>query len=206
MGKPTTTQPQTRTQQILYSLASHSLSALEALGENLIRHQEGYFDRGILHGNTWRFDREEARGVARRCKRGDKQKFYSMLAHLKKEGFIQNKKDTAGPLLWFITPSGRKKLDALKSSPTKRMRTIYPTTDGGALSIVAFDIPETRRRYREWISEVLGILNYQRIQKSVWAGTTKIPEDFIADAHRYKVFEYLDIFEVGKRGTLQKRM
>ena len=42
------------------------------------------------------------------------------------------------------------------------------------------------------------------IQKSVWQGTTKIPEDFLQDLNDLKIIDFIEIFQISKKGSLEK--
>ena len=82
--------------------------------------------------------------------------------------------------------------------------TSYQKTDGDKLIIIAFDIPEKLRRKRNWIRKVLVGLDFKMIQKSVWQGTTKIPEDFLQDLNDLKIIDFIEIFQISKKGSLEK--
>ena len=70
------------------------------------------------------------------------------------------------------------------------------------LVIVAFDIPERVRRYRDWFRSVLENLGLTMIQKSVWMGKIKIPKALIDDLAELKLIDFVEIFEVGNEGSL----
>jgi len=46
------------------------------------------------------------------------------------------------------------------------------------------------------------MLGFTMLQKSLWIGSNKIPEEFIEDLKEWKIIEYVHIFEVTKKGTL----
>ena len=73
-----------------------------------------------------------------------------------------------------------------------------------ALVIVSFDIPEEFRKKRDWLREVLRNLDFEMVHKSVWIGQSKIPSRMIKDLEIMDMFDYLQIFEVTKSGTLRK--
>ena len=67
-----------------------------------------------------------------------------------------------------------------------------------------FDIPEKEKWKRVWLREVLGLCGFKMLQRSVWAGKNKIPEEFLADLRNFNMLEYVHIFEVSKKGTLKE--
>lgn len=134
-----------------------------------------------------------------------RQSFYSLLNQLKRDGLIV-KTGRRGSAQWHITPRGLVKLRqrALKRErhPAGIPMRAYTTEQSSGVVIVAFDIPEKMRKKREWLRENLIALKLKLLQKSVWIGTTRIPQDFIKDLHAQDILRFVHIFSVGKRGTI----
>lgn len=126
------------------------------------------------------------------------QKFYSLLNKLKREGFIQKKKSKMGSI-WKITKAGLNKLGILKN---KRIGG-YPIEDDKKFKIIAFDVPEWERWKRAWLRESLVSLGFSMLQKSVWIGKKKIPEDFLGDLREKRIFNYIHILEISASGTVK---
>ena len=83
---------------------------------------------------------------------------------------------------WVITKRGIKKLEGYRKSRRHRGGIpipIYKKEGGFGLVIVAFDIPERERKKRAWIREVLAGLGLEILQKSVWVGTKRIPQELL---------------------------
>ena len=72
------------------------------------------------------------------------------------------------------------------------------------LVIVVFDVPEREKNKRNWLRAVLKRLGLEMIQKSVWAGTVKLPEQFINDLIKFKIIDFVEILEVTKKGSLEQ--
>jgi phenylacetic acid degradation operon negative regulatory protein len=127
-----------------------------------------------------------------------------MLRHLNREGFISSK-DREGGSSWIITAAGLEKLKSLKSK-SKDLKSYldYKKERVDKLVIVAFDIPERLRYHRAWLRDALKFLGFNLFQKSVWMGNVAIPEDFISDLKRKGIAGYVDIFEAGSKGTLNR--
>ena len=100
-----------------------------------------------------------------------------------------------------ISKLGRVKLDKLKGGLPGRQ---YEKKSQNNSIIISFDIPERLRRKRNWVRGVIKNLGFEMIHQSVWVGKTKIPKEMIEDLEKLKILEFVEIFEVGKTGTLQK--
>jgi DNA-binding transcriptional regulator PaaX len=105
-----------------------------------------------------------------RIKRYKKQAVTTALSRMKKKGWIEG-----GNNEWKITKDGirvikaKYRFDLLPSPFTKSDQ---------KKTIVAFDIPETHRREREWLRNQLKTYHYVMIQKSLWQGPGPLPEEF----------------------------
>ena len=126
------------------------------------------------------------------------QEFYSLLNKLKREGFIKKKKAKLGSV-WNITKTGLNKLGLLKSRKTIK----YSAEDDKKFKIIVFDVPELERWKRAWLREALVVLGFSMLQRSVWVGKKKIPEDFLEDLREKRLINYIHILEVGASGTIK---
>ena len=127
-----------------------------------------------------------------------------IISRLKKDGLIKASDDKQRKGLWRITQLGKKKLAKLNQSLgifTKKY-TAQPTN---TLIIITFDIPEKLAGLRKWLRFCLLDMGFTKLQKSVWQGKVKIPEDFIEDINKFKLGEHIHIFEVTKYGTLDRK-
>jgi hypothetical protein len=136
----------------------------------------------------------------------DNQKFYSLMNYLKNQGLVENKKQGAKST-WKITAKGVEKLKIIKH------RNLYSQTsanygDAGSdttQKIIAYDIPAAEgNRKRFWLRWALLNMGFKMLQKSVWVGKKKIPEEFMNDLRERKMLKYIQIFEVTKSGTLHE--
>ena len=73
------------------------------------------------------------------------------------------------------------------------------------ITIVSYDIPERERWKRAWVREVLVNHGYRKVHQSMWLGTKPLPGQFLKDARELGVLHHLEIFEVGREGTLRDR-
>lgn len=130
----------------------------------------------------------------------ENQNFYSLLNKLKREGLI---KKTDFKLkrssVWRITKLGLKKLDIFKNK-----KPAYEVTTDNKFKIVVFDIPETEKHKREWFREVLRSLDFSMLQRSVWMGKNKIPEQLLFDLKEKRMISYIHILEINRLGSITK--
>lgn len=125
-----------------------------------------------------------------------KRRLTVFMSKMKHQGLIQESK---GKL--FISNKGRDKLRELKNAlPGKH----YEKINTQNFIIISFDIPEKLRRKRSWLREAIKNLGFKMVHQSVWVGNTKIPKDFITDLENLKILEFIEIFEVSKKGSLER--
>lgn len=179
--------------EILTALTKKALVTLEIMDEVLPNYHRSYKNakRGLYVG---------ALAAKYDWKRGvEKQKFYSLLNYLKRQGFVE-KKPTSNKLLWKITSTGLDKLGFIKN----RRQTNYEIISDGKLKIIAYDIPEKERFKRLWLREALKTMNFKMLQKSLAAGKNKIPEAFLEDLRKKHMLPHVHMFEVSKAGTIRE--
>lgn len=129
----------------------------------------------------------------------EKQKFYSLLNHLKRQGLVEKNSNSSG-ILWKITAAGLDKLKLFE----ERGGVDYEIARDDKLKIVLFDIPEKEKWKRAWIREALKFLRFKMLQKSVWIGKSRIPERFLEDLRTRHLLGCVHILEVGKAGTVRE--
>jgi DNA-binding transcriptional regulator PaaX len=88
------------------------------------------------------------------------------------------------------------KQDSIKRFfPTKKLSKISKVEKN---LIVAFDIPEKKRKYRDWLrSELIGF-GFEQVQKSVWFGPA-LPKEFILYLDEIKLLDYVRFFKASPK-------
>lgn len=142
---------------------------------------------------------EEQEAVLRR-------RYAKFLYNLRHDGLIAEEKRERKKLV-TLTKQGFTKL--LKLKKQIKQTEILPdkthiSKESNVFTIIAFDIPETERRKRDWLREVLKNLGFKMIQKSVWIGKIKIPRTLLDDLVSMRIITFVEIFEISKRGTLEQ--
>ncbi len=122
--------------------------------------------------------------------------FYTLLSKLKKDGLIGQRKSK-----WTITKKGKEKYKFIIQRLPFRKK--YKKEADLTFKLVIFDIPEKERGKRQWLRERLRELGFKMIQKSVWSGKVKLPEEFLEDLKTLNLLDYVDILAITKTGSLR---
>ena len=135
-------------------------------------------------------------------KRLEERRFYRMLSHLYKQGLIEKKQNK----FWRLTAKGKEKLKELSSAISQRKNDIMPLRpfeiEKDYFKVIVFDIPEKEKRKRLWLRQTLRNFEFSMLQKSVWIGENKLPEDFFAHLRLLRIMPCIHIFAIEKKGTL----
>ena len=137
---------------------------------------------------------------------GREKSLKNIIYKLKKDGLIGYETTDRGRSI-FITQSGKefvKKLNKNALPVTRYYHRDLQETDK-SLKIIIFDIPEKERNKRDWLRAVIKNLGFNQLQQSVWVGNKPIPESFLSDLKELKLLNFVEIFSVGKRGTIEKQ-
>ncbi|MCX6766122.1 MAG: hypothetical protein NT136_04155 [Candidatus Moranbacteria bacterium] len=99
------------------------------------------------------------------------------LWRLKRAGFVAKKENR-----YFLTKKGKKlalfvrgRSDVITKQWDKKYR------------VVIFDIPEEKKKIRDWLRQELNMLNYRKLQESVFIGKYPLPQDLIESIKEYKI-------------------
>ena len=96
--------------------------------------------------------------------------------------FIYNEKT------WQEVPS-----KATVSSTISRLKKKVKKT-----TMVLFDIPEKKRRYRDWIRRELVLADFEFVQQSVWFGPG-VSKEFVQQLEEYDLLECVRFFKVKEK-------
>ncbi len=125
--------------------------------------------------------------------------FRVMLSRLKKDGLVES----GGWGLWRLTKKGR---DLARGAEDRadsyfRARTLSQERKN---TIVIFDVPESRRKLRDYLRAELMMLGYEQLQKSVWIGGGPLPGAFMDFVREKNLMNTMHIFTIEKRGTMTR--
>ncbi len=138
---------------------------------------------------------------------GKERSLRNVIYKLKKDGLIEYK-ETGEEKKILITQKGRDLITKNKDNigfPEARYLSIETPETKKTLSIIIFDIPEKDRNKRAWLRSAMKNIGFKQLQQSVWAGNVPIPEDFLNDLKELKILKFVEVFSVGKRGTIEKQ-
>lgn len=136
------------------------------------------------------------------CSHNSSRDYYRTTHRLKEKGWISKKSDT-----FRLTKEGEKEaffayLDAQKLmyQPKKRKW-------DGQWRMIIFDVPEKKRKYRDYLRQMLKTLGFKELQKSTWVTPHPIP-DFLKELlweERMKHFtRFITIKEIDYDKDLRK--
>jgi DNA-binding transcriptional regulator PaaX len=121
----------------------------------------------------------------------------STLSRMKRDGLLEKSK-----VGWTLTSFGREVLNAKNSevrkyvSPPKSKLKLQPKK-----LIIIFDIPEKKRRYRDWLRIELVSFGFEQIQKSVWFGPP-LPKEFIEYLNNSGLLKYIRFFRATRNDLI----
>jgi hypothetical protein len=95
-------------------------------------------------------------------------------------------------------------LDKFKNSPLLNKKD-YERKIGESVVVISYDIPVAFNRERNILRDILRMLGFELIHKSVWIGKVLLPERFIVDLSKLGILDYIEILEVTKNGTLKSK-
>ena len=151
----------------------------------------------------YEISKRENAGIGREQKRLERINYLKIISRLKKDGLLKIKPKGNGKLI-SLTKLGKLKLDFLKKKKQEELpKFSSPVEKGDHVIIVAFDIPERERKKRDWLRTILEGMGLHMIQKSVWMGKIKLPEEFLNSLHDLNIIHCVEIFEISKTGTLK---
>jgi len=135
----------------------------------------------------------------------EKQRFNDFVYRLRKDGLIGESPKASKKSRFSLSAKGKEILEKLRERKTNSLPGARYDAEGeDLLKIIIFDIPEDKKRHREWLREVLKNLGFSMLQKSVWTGKTKLPQEFISQMHKLNLLSYVEIFTISKTGSLKK--
>ena len=106
---------------------------------------------------------------------------------LKKRGLIFGPDGNYSP-----TPLGRQFISSFKKKNLDRL------TWDGKWRLITFDIPEARRRDRNWLRWLLRLHKYKQLHKSVFLGKFPLPEEIYREIYSKKLASFIHILTVGE--------
>src|SRR6185436_9339754 len=104
----------------------------------------------------------------------------------------------------YLSDKGKKKLNNFQDQVSSD-KYLHNKKIGEKVVVVSYDIPIVFNKERRILRDILRMLGFNLVHKSVWVGKVVLPERFITDLGRLKILDYVEILEVTKNGTLKSK-
>lgn len=117
---------------------------------------------------------------------------------MKKAGLLINKSR-----IWSITQKGKEFL-SLKERGNKNFINWEEFQDNRAKArtlMVIFDIPEKKKKYREWLRDQLVGMGFNMIQKSVWFGPG-VSKEFVEYLDELRILKFVRFFRAAEKDLI----
>ena len=118
---------------------------------------------------------------------------------LKSQGFLSE--NSEGRIV--LSGTGKKKLNLLRKSKILD-RKQYRKEISDKVTIISYDLPVAFNKERNTLRDLLRLLGFKLIHKSVWVGKVKLPKQFILALEKLGIIKFVEILEVTKSGSLNK--
>ncbi|MBI5079142.1 hypothetical protein HZB06_00485 [Candidatus Wolfebacteria bacterium] len=118
------------------------------------------------------------------------------LSRLKKRGLAENKNST-----WSITKKGKKYLKNKLIFKIPHFKHLKTASDKKEMVII-FDIPEIRKKQRNWLRGELISLGFIPLQKSAWLGPAPLPKEFVKYLSETNILSYLKFFKATEENII----
>ncbi len=149
---------------------------------------------------NYEFNKIQDKRIKKQIQKDKILKFKNYLAKLKNSGLILENESKK----IYLSEKGKKKLNKFKNSPLLNKED-YKKKIGERVVVVSYDIPIAFNRERNILRDILRMLGFNLIHKSVWVGKILLPERFVADLSKLGILDYVEILEVTKNGTLKSK-
>ncbi len=127
-------------------------------------------------------------------KKRSRKRFVWLIRRLKQEGYLKTLKIKNESAI-VITSKGMERIFKIRLKLTDKK----PRKDG-KWQMVLFDIPESKRRSRDYFRRALQYLGYQKLQKSIWVCQYDVMQETKNLIKRYSLKEYTEILLIQKIG------
>lgn len=112
------------------------------------------------------------------------------LSRLKEQGLVV--KDPKKKV-YYLTDNGKEFVSYIED----RYEILKKPWDG-KVRVVIFDIPEKKRKWRDWLRNELRLLQFKSLQKSVYIGKTPLPESLYKEINQTDLDQYVFIFTMSE--------
>lgn len=127
----------------------------------------------------------------------------ALLSKLQREGLVRRSGSRRFARWRIMRPGRRAVVRHRKLALEANARTVFSKRAGdGVIRIVTFDVPERERKKRNVLRECLKMVGFRQLQKSVWVGSSPLPEDLIRYLEERNILDYVHIASLSEHGTV----
>jgi hypothetical protein len=117
---------------------------------------------------------------------------------LRSEGLVTESSDKK----IILSQKGKDKSNKLKKNEFLDKKN-FTKKKSDRVIIVSYDLPIKFNRERDRLREILKVLGFKMIHKSVWVGKVRLPENLIRGLDKMHLLAYIEILEITKHGSLK---
>ena len=181
------------TEKILWNLYNFMDKTENLAGKIITRHsgnpaiafKEIFFPNFCIFRDEW---------MDKHKNKKDKKRFSEIVCKLKNRGYLRSLRVKDGTTV-MLTPRGAEKLFKINLKMTDKK----PRADG-KWQMVLFDIPENKRKYRDYFRDGLQYLGYKKLQKSIWVCQYDVLRKTKELINRYNLKPFVELLLVKKIG------
>jgi len=131
-------------------------------------------------------------------KKLNKRSISTILSRMKKNGLLKNRDGE-----WSPTSKGKAFLEGINTGIKKffKPENIIDNRERPRKIIIIFDIPEKKKRYREWLRNELVGFGFNLVQKSVWIGPD-LPKEFIEYLNEVGLLKHIRFFQATEKDLI----
>lgn len=136
------------------------------------------------------------------CNHNSKRDYYRTLDRLKKHGLLKKSSDT-----FRLTKKGEKEAFFAHLDAQKLLYKPRKQKWDGRWRMIIFDVPEKKRRYRDYLRQMLKTLDFKELQKSTWVTPHPIPDflkEFLWEEQMKHFTRFITIKEIDYDKDLKK--
>ncbi len=180
--------------KILDFLEDQSLDALDFMTAFL---KAGY--GASMSKIDYEYKIQSRKSESYKVEREQRRHLQKYISKLKSDGLIlENSRNEI-----LISAKGQEKLKLLKQAKILD-KNLYKKEKGNRVIIISYDLPVPFNKERDQLREILKVLGFSMVHKSVWVGKMRIPKDFISALEKAGILKFIEILEVTKSGSLKE--
>ena len=126
-------------------------------------------------------------------RKSQRKSFSRFIGYLKKRGYLRYKRIGNKEAL-VLTPKGLKKISRISA----KVRKLSERKDG-KLQMIMYDIPEERKKDRNYFRRALVSLGYSKLQKSIWISPYDVFQRTERLVHDYDLEDFVQLFLIEEK-------